>query len=88
MSATADRPSVLETFAVTDCEMIVRLRMPTNLHQRQMMLPDGSVFQETVLSKDHALKVYSDLHRALYGGAPPGICPDCGEAYTTMEEDG
>jgi hypothetical protein len=79
MSATADSPSVLEHFGVTDCEMIVRMRMPTNLHQKDMMLPDGSVYQETILSKEAALRIYAHLHAALFGGTTPLTCHSCGE---------
>ncbi len=87
MSTTADAPSDsdLEIFLVADCEMIVKLRMPTNLHQKTMQLPNGNVFQETILSKEAAVRVYTDLHRALFGGTIPMIppkCHHCGESLT------
>ena len=78
MSTTTNTdPTELEYLGVTDAELVVRMRLPTNLHQKVFQMQDGSGYQETILSKDQALKLYDHMHQALYGGestdrqAPP-----------------
>ena len=68
--STNDDPTHLEYLGVTDTELVVRMRLPTNLHQKVFQAPDGTAYQETILSKDQGLKLYDHLHQAFYGGQP------------------
>jgi hypothetical protein len=61
----------IETVGVTDTEFIVRLRLPCTLHQKNFTGPDGSIYQETILTKDQALILYEHLHRALFANLSP-----------------
>ncbi len=65
MSATADLPSDLEYLGVTDCEMVVRMRLPTNLHQKEMALKLYSDLHRALFGGE----ADGDLQRALFGGA-------------------
>lgn len=68
--ATNDDPTELEYLGVTDTELVVRLRLPTNLHQKVFQAPDGTAYQETILSKDQGLTLYDHMHQAFFGGEP------------------
>lgn len=68
--STNDDPTHLEYLGVTDTELVVRLRLPTNLHQKVFQAPDGTAYQETILSKEQGLKLYDHMHQAFFGGEP------------------
>lgn len=59
-----------DTVGVTDTELVVRLRLPSTLHQK-LFTVGNTTYQETILSKDMALILYEHLYRALFPSDHP-----------------
>lgn len=57
----------IDTIGVTDAELMIRLRLPCTLHQKNFVGADGSQYQETILSKEQALILFEHLKNALFG---------------------